>query len=228
MRISELSATSGVPLPTLKFYLREGLLAAGDPRAVNQAEYGDDHVRRLRLIRALTDVGGLRLRDVRAVLAAIDDERMPLHDLLGVAQYALVPGEEEGSRSPARETAKATGDVDRLVAKMGWDINEAAPARQSLADAIVTLHGLGWDVSVKDLVRYARTVDGLAADEVASVPEQGSRGQVVEHMVVGTVLFEAILVALRHLAQEHHSARRFAYPPKRAKVRRPRRGELGR
>jgi DNA-binding transcriptional MerR regulator len=209
MRISELSAASGVPLPTLKFYLREGLLATGDRRAVNRAEYGDDHVRRIRLIRALTDVGGLRLRDVRAVLAAIDDETMPLHDLLGVAQYALVPGEEDGGRSPASETRTATDDIDRLVATMGWDVNEAAPARRSLADAIVTLRGLGWSVSVDDLIRYARTVDDLAAEEVASVPEQGSRGQVVEHSVVGTVLFEAILVALRHLAQEHHSARRF-------------------
>jgi DNA-binding transcriptional MerR regulator len=208
MRISELSAASGVPLPTLKFYLREGLLAAGDRRAVNQAEYGDDHLRRLRLIGALTDVGGLRLREVRAVLAAIDDETMPLHDLLGVAQYALIPGEEDRRRPPA-ETRAATDDVDRLTATMGWNVNEGAPARRSLADAIITLRGLGWDVSVDDLVRYARAMDDLAAEEVASVPEQGSRSQVVEHSVVGTVLFEAILVALRHLAQEHHSARRF-------------------
>ncbi len=220
MRISELSATSGVPLPTLKFYLREGLLAPGDPRTVNQAEYGEDHLRRLRLIRALTIVGRLRLREVHAVLAAIDDEQMPLHDLLGVAQYALVRVNEDGSNSPADERGITTGVVDRLVAKMGWDVNEAAPARRSLADAIVTLRELGWDVSVDDLVRYARTVDDLAAEEVASVPEHGSRGQIVEHLVIGTVLFEAILAALRHLAQEHHSARRFAGPRK-AKVGRP-------
>ena len=49
----------------------------------------------------------------QAVLAAIDDEQMPLHDLLGVAQYALVPGEHDGSHSPAGETGRATGDVYR-------------------------------------------------------------------------------------------------------------------
>lgn len=32
----------------------------------------------------------------------------------------------------------------------------------------------------------------------------------MEAVVVGTVVFEAALVALRRLAQEHHSARRFA------------------
>ena len=37
MRISELSTASGVPVPTLKFYLREGLLPPGDAIAVNQA-----------------------------------------------------------------------------------------------------------------------------------------------------------------------------------------------
>jgi len=210
MRISELSAVSGLPLPTVKFYLRDGLLAPGDARAVNQAEYGEGHLRRLRLIRALTDVGGLRLREVRAVLAAIDDEQMPLHDLLGIAQYALVPREENGHNPPADDGGAARADIDRLLAAIGWNVNEDAPARRSLAEAIITLRELGWDVTVDDLVRYARAVDDLAAEEVNSVRGLGSRGEIVERMIVGTVVFEAILTALRLLAQEHHSAREFS------------------
>jgi DNA-binding transcriptional MerR regulator len=208
MKISALADASGVPLPTIKFYLREGLLQAGQARAVNQADYGEEHIRRLRLIRALTDVGGLRLREVRAVLAAIDDERLPLHELLGVAQYALAVGDGEGRPDSTADAANA--DVDRLLALMGWNVDRGAPARHSLAEAITTLRDLGWDVSADDLVQYARAVDDLAADEVASVPDRASRAQLVEHMVVGTVVFEAIVAALRHLAQEHHSARRFA------------------
>ena len=76
MRISELSASSGITVPTIKFYLREGLLAPGSPRAVNQADYGEPHLHRLRLIRALSEIGGLRLREIRGVLAAIDDDRL--------------------------------------------------------------------------------------------------------------------------------------------------------
>jgi DNA-binding transcriptional MerR regulator len=206
MRISELSAVSRVPLPTVKFYLREGLLRPGSARAVNQAQYGDDHVRRIRLIRALTDVGGLRLREVRAVLAAIDDEQMPLHDMLGVAQYALAAGKEV---SPPVAEGSADREVERLLATMGWTVNETAPGRRFLADAMATLRGLGWRVSADDLIPYARAVDKLAATEVASIPDRGPRGQIVEHMIVGTVMFEAILAALRRLAQEHHSAHRF-------------------
>ena len=34
MRIGDLAKTTGVPVATLKFYLREGLLPAGTPTAV--------------------------------------------------------------------------------------------------------------------------------------------------------------------------------------------------
>lgn len=201
MRISDLSRASGVPLPTLKFYLREGLLPAGTARASNQAEYGEAHLRRLRLIRALTRIGGLTLRQVREVLAAVDDATVPDHELLGVAQYALEPPSSRG-RAVARE-------VDELLAEIGWDAHPDAPARATLGEAIATLRELGWTVDPKQLRRYANAVDGLAKKEVASIPDARSRSDMVERLVVGTVLYERILTALRRLAQEHHSARRF-------------------
>jgi DNA-binding transcriptional MerR regulator len=212
MRISELSAASGVPIATLKFYRREGLLPAGDPRAVHRAEYGPTHLHRLRLIRALTEVGGLHLREVRAVLSALDDPELPLHDLLGVAQYALAPSAElEQADDRAGEALLAAGaaDVDRLLQVLGWHVDDSAPARRTLARAVLSLRRLGWTASVEDLVPYGRVVDGLAVAEVASIPDRGDRAETVEHLVVGTVLFEAVLAALRHLAQEHHSAERF-------------------
>ena len=211
MRISELSATTGVTVPTIKFYLREGLLPAGTTLAINQADYDESHVRRLRLIRALIDIGGLRLRDVRDVLAALDDDRVPVHDLLGVTQAAL--GSER--RGPGRSSAvdpTVAAEVDEAVARLGWKVNDESRARETLADTLVTLRGLGWTVPVDDLVSYGRAVNELAAREVASVPETGVRSAILEHMVIGTVLFETILDAMRLLAQEHHSAQRFAPP----------------
>ena len=41
------------------------------------------------------------------------------------------------------------------------------------------------------------------------MPAEASRGEAVESVVVGTVLYEAVLDALRRLAQEHHSSKRF-------------------
>jgi len=204
MRISELAAASGVPLPTVKFYLREGLLPPGDAIAVNQARYEESHLRRLRLIRALTEVGGLPLKSVNRVLEAIDDEHLPLHELLGVAHYALEPS------APA--DAGAMRDVvDALLDDLGWNINPEAPARRTLGRALATLSDLGRAVSPAVLRRYAEAADSLATAEVAAVPAEASRGEAVESVVVGTVLYEAVLDALRRLAQEHHSSQRFGH-----------------
>ena len=54
MRISALATAADVPLATVKFYLREGLLHPGAATSATQASYDESHVRRIRLIRALT------------------------------------------------------------------------------------------------------------------------------------------------------------------------------
>lgn len=54
-----------------------------------------------------------------------------------------------------------------------------------------------------------RIADEMAAREVATVPTGGSRDEAMEAVVVETVVYEAVLVALRRLAQEHHSANPF-------------------
>lgn len=202
MRISELSAASGVPVPTLKFYLREGLLPPGDAIAVNRAQYGEAHVRRLQLIRALTEIGRLPLKTVSAVIRAIDDRELPLHELLGIAHWALEP-DAPATEDPMRDT------VDALVHELGWEVDQEAPARRTLGRALATLRDLGHDVSPATLRRYALAADSLAAEEVATVPAHASRSDAVESAVVGTVLYETVLTALRRLAQEHRSAERF-------------------
>ena len=66
MKISELSSRTGVSIPSLKFYLREGLLPQGQLSAPNQADYSESHVRRAALIRALRDVAGLSIAKIKA------------------------------------------------------------------------------------------------------------------------------------------------------------------
>lgn len=202
MRISELSAASGVSLPTLKFYLREGLLQPGESTGRNQAAYDERHLRRLRLVRALTEVGNLSLKEVKAVLVAADDPSLPVHELLGVAQYALEPA------SPPAVDPSAAATVDAAIEMLGWHVSEDAPARRSIAHAVEVLRSLGWAVEPADLVRYAKAVDRLAEREVAIADDAVDREGLVQRMVVGSVVFEAILTAFRRLAQEHHSGAR--------------------
>ena len=56
MELRELSARSGVPVPTIKYYLREGLLTSGTDRPGTRADYDVAHLRRLGLIRLLVEV----------------------------------------------------------------------------------------------------------------------------------------------------------------------------
>jgi DNA-binding transcriptional MerR regulator len=209
MKMSELSAASGVPVATIKFYLREGLLPAGHRSARNQALYDGSHLRRLRLIRALVEVGALRLSEVRVLLDAIDDETRPLHDVLGVVHRALAMRAIEADE----ESADALMEVDSFIEGLGWQVKPGAPATRELARALDTLRELGWEVSADVFSPYAEAADHLAAWELERTPQHVSRPQIVEGVVIGTVVFETALLALRRLAEEHHSAHTFASDP---------------
>ncbi len=224
MKISELSRASGVPIPTIKYYLREGLLTAGEPTARNQADYGELHLHHLRLIRVLIDVGGLGIAAVRAVLTAIADERLSAHEMLGVAHYALGPPPDRGP--VADDLVRARKEVDEFVAGLGWQVGADAPARRKLADALVALRRLGREADPTVFTPYAELADELAERELSTMPVGAPRADLVEHAVVGTVVFEAALAALRMLAQEHHSSRRFEQPSRRRRA--PRSGRYRR
>ena len=204
MKIAELSQGSGLSIATVKYYLREYLLPPGRARAANQADYGAEHLQRLRLIRILVEVGGLSLRQVRAVVEALDDRRPPTHDLLGVAHHALGPLVED---DPSPDFVQAQAEVDRFVDEdLGWRVSAPAPGRRALARALVTLRRWGRDVDVSVFRPYARAADWLASEEVETVERRvADRTDHVQQVVVGTVVFEAALVALRRLAQEHRS-----------------------
>lgn len=207
MRISELSAASRLSVPTIKYYLREGLLPPGRPTGPTQAEYDETHVHRLRLVRTLVEVGGLGIVAVRAVLDAIADETVPVHQMLGVAHRALGPPPD--GRPVEDDAVQAREEVDRFLSEVGWSVSGDAPARLKLADALVALRRLGRSVGTEAFLPYAKAADELAAGELARMPAGAPRAALVEGAVVGTVVFETVLVALRKLAQEHHSAIRF-------------------
>lgn len=202
--MSELSARSGVAIPTIKYYLREGLLHPGEQVAATRAEYDDSHLRRLRLIRAMVEVGRLPIAAVKKVVTAIEDESLPLHQLLGTAHYALSP-QVEPEPTPEWEAAKA--EVDALIADLGWQVAPGAPARNDLTQTVARMRRLGMGDAIRT---YAETAERLVREvELDTIPVGGDRDAAVEALVLGTVLYGRALEALRRLAQESESARRF-------------------
>ncbi|MEQ4718162.1 MerR family transcriptional regulator [Nonomuraea sp. B19D2] len=205
MRISELSAKSGVAIPTIKYYLRESLLHQGQQTAATRAEYDESHLRRLRLIRALLEVGKLPVASIKKVIAAVEDESLPVHEMLGTAHYALSAAVEP---EPGEDWQIARDHVDRLIADLGWDIAPHAPTRDELAQTLVRMRQLGIHI---DLAPYAEAARKLVSEvEMDTVPFHGPRDAAVEALVLGTVLYGRAFDALRRMAQESESARRLS------------------
>lgn len=197
--MSELASASGLPVATVKYYLREGLLPPGEATGATRARYGDEHVRRLRLVRALTEIAGLSLDAVRAVLTAIDDEERSFHDAMGSVHHRLTgPGAEP---SPA-----AVAQVSALVERRGWRLYEPNPHALALARALDALAGLDRPADDALLDDYAAAAQTVAERDIASVGRT-DRVAGAEQAVIGTLLLEPVLVLLRRMAQEDASAR---------------------
>ncbi|MFD1833195.1 MerR family transcriptional regulator [Streptomyces desertarenae] len=217
MRISELSRHSGVPIPTIKYYLRDGLLPPGRATAANQADYDEGHLRRLRLIRALIGVRGLSVSATREVLAAVDERQDDLHLLLGTVLGALPAdrdaADDDDAADAADDDANAAApdltDVEALTARMGWKVSSRTPAAQVVAETLETLRVLGVEFDWRSLLPYAELADRTAELDLDQLRDAGGPLQQAERAVLLAVLLEPALLALRRLAQEHHSAQRY-------------------
>lgn len=196
MRISELARVTGVPVATVKYYLREGLVPPGRATGATQAQYDESHVARLRLARALVQVGGLSVASARDVLASLDAGDGSLHRVLGAAHSALPPQlADDHDPTRARELATA----------WGWRVHPDAPALRQLEHALEALADVGAPAGDERLARYADLAHRIAEVDVAGVPTTSTE-EAATTVVIGTVLWEPVLLALRRLAQEAVSA----------------------
>ena len=203
MRISELSKRSGVPVATIKYYLREQLLPPGRPVSATQAEYGQVHLRRLRLIRALIGVRGLTVNATRQVLTALSQNEADLHQVLGLA-LGVKPVDGPGQPGPE----PGTPDADALVAQLGWQISPRSPARKVLTETLQTMRSLGADYDWRSLIPYAELAQQTAVLDLDQLADANDPLEQAERAILLTILLEPALLALRRLAQEHESARR--------------------
>jgi DNA-binding transcriptional MerR regulator len=207
MRIGELSKATDVPVPTIKYYLREGLLPAGELSSPNQAAYGEAHVRRLRLIRALVDLAQVPVAQVKEILESLDADDVPLHEQIGRAHRALTPTRRLAATDEAR--AAASAQVTELIADRGWTVEPDAPALATLIDTIAALRTLGQDHLAGHLNAYAEAVEHFTELEIDSVTTRPTTDQLAESVVIGTILGETLISSLRLLAQESISAERW-------------------
>jgi DNA-binding transcriptional MerR regulator len=215
VQLSELSERSGVSVASVKYYLREGLLPPGTPVSARKADYDEQHLRRLRLVRAMLTVGGMSVAQARDVLAVAEDPAFGRHTRLGVAQYMLpphvTPPTEDATEREAW-TALRTEVLTLLQQELGWRIHDAAPALDTLTQAIGTLRALGYRAGADLIRRYAEALHPIADAEYQVIEEFPVLEEAIEATIAYTMLYEPVLLSLRRLAHEDVSARLHAEP----------------
>lgn len=207
MRIGELSERSGVAIPTIKYYVREGLVPTGLRTKANQVQYGEAHLRRLRLVRALLEVGELSVATARVVIAVLDDPDESALTGMGKAAYALAGGFPAPTPAAADGTTGATR-VDELLDRHGWTVGPNNPARAQLASAVAAAEALGLGDALDLLDRYAEAAHSVAEADVELVLSPETMDEATERMLVWTVVGDRALSALRRLAQESVAVKR--------------------
>lgn len=216
--MAELSERSGIPTATIKYYLREGLLRPGHRVTATRSTYDDGHLRRLRLVRALIQVGRMPVATAREVLTAIEDDSIDHHRRLGAAIRALP---SDGALDAAfdageldEETESARCRAEELFGELGWthasEVGASEAAYRVLVGAIAGLSRTGYPCEPADLLPYGRLADRLGVTDIDMVERYGDPYEQVEAAVALTVLYEPVLLSLRRLAEAEESNRRYS------------------
>jgi DNA-binding transcriptional MerR regulator len=207
--VSELADRADVPVATVKYYLREGLLPPGASTAPRRAEYDQSHLRRLRILRLLREVGGVPVSSLRVVTDALDDEDLPIHAVMDLTADVISTGPEPGAQDAA-----SLAIVDEVIDAIGWHgVRPESVDRLRLASVVSTLNGPGPLVASAEVLRYyAGVADQLARTEVHHIDYTRDRAELLEEMITGSVLFGQIFGLLRQMGQEHHHRQLRSHP----------------
>ena len=207
MKISEAARDGGVTVSTFKYYLREGLVPEGTRLSGNQTAYADEHVQRVRLVRALLETGGLSIEQAKAVVSTIDSPDDSLAVTFEAAQHSLA-----GTGSTTPPSSGSLARVEALAAAQRWKSLGANPGTDVAARVLDGLAAIGFDPSDEYLTAYASAATTVARADLAALTTRSRPDLVAELMVVGTVLGDSLLAGLRRLAHESVTSEFFPEP----------------
>ncbi|MFD0355288.1 MerR family transcriptional regulator [Streptomyces sp. NPDC127110] len=211
MKISELSRLTGVPVASIKYFRRQGLLPAGRATAATLAEYGEEHAERLRLIKALTTLGGLSIAATREVLGAVDQAHST-EGALGAISYALpVPVASQGPAGDEEETdadEAAEAEVAELLTALEWRAPGTSPHVKGLTAALKELRRLDAQYAPGELAAYARLAESVARLDLERASCLDEPVALAERAVIVFAICAPVFELLRRLAQEDQVRRR--------------------
>ena len=147
----------------------------------------------------------------RELLHVIDEPPPATLDLLGVAHRAVAPALPDHVDTSTAVAALRRWGWLTCAESVGAEPDRADDAVAALAVALTALEEAGFELAAGAFDAYAEAMMSVARAEIAGVPT-GSPAAAVRYVVLGTVLAEPILLALRRLAQREASAARFPPP----------------
>lgn len=208
LRIGELAEASGVPVPTIKHYLREGLLPEGTKTSRNMAYYPPELVDRVKLIKQLQEERFMPLRAIKAVLDEDPERARALVDLEDrILERALAGERTRTSAAQAREGYGVPKEVlDRLekLEVLSPNSRGYSPSDVKIIEAISRFRAGGYDeqigFTVYDTLRYKTALEELVTQEVEMVmdrlAEEVPPERVVEMLESGAQPLQDLIAAL--------------------------------
>ncbi|HEV2726926.1 MAG TPA: MerR family transcriptional regulator [Solirubrobacterales bacterium] len=208
LRMRELASASGVPGPTIKHYLREGLLPEPVKTSRNMAYYPPEFVDRIKLIKRLQEERFLPLKAIRKILDEDPDRAQAMLELGDQILDRALAGER--SRTSAAEVRKRYGVpkevLDRLAELDVLTPNSRgySPSDVKIIEAISRFRAGGYDeqigFTVYDTLRYKAALEELARQEVDVVMERLAGEvppeRVVEMLEAGAQPLKDLIAAL--------------------------------
>jgi DNA-binding transcriptional MerR regulator len=208
LRMGELAEASGVPAPTIKHYLREGLLPEPVKTSRNMAYYPPEFVDRIKLIKRLQEERFMPLKAIKSVLDEDPERAGALVELEDrILDRALAGEQARTSVAEVRERYGVPKEVlDRLAELEILTPNSRgySPSDITIIEAIGRFRAGGYDeqigFTVYDTLRYKEALEALVHQEVDIVINrlagEVSPERVVEMLELGAQPLQDLIAAL--------------------------------
>jgi DNA-binding transcriptional MerR regulator len=224
LRMGELAEASGVPAPTIKHYLREGLLPEPVKTSRNMAYYPPQFVDRIKLIKQLQEERYMPLKAIKSLLDEDPERARAMIELEDRIIDRALAGER--SRTSASEVRASYGVpkevLDRLekLEVLSPNSRGYSPSDVKIIEAISRFRAGGYDeeigFTVYDTLRYKSALEDLVREEVGIVMDRLAGEvppeRVVEMLEAGAQPLQDLIAALHTKLMvaelERHRSRR--------------------
>jgi DNA-binding transcriptional MerR regulator len=172
LKISELAERSGVPVATVRHYLREGLLPEPVKTSRNMAYYPPEFVDRIRVIKQLQEERFMPLRVIRDLLERDDAEPERLRAMIDFEDKILERALGGERYDMPKEVLDRLAELDVI----GHGRGGYSPSDVRIVEAISRFRAGGYDESigftVYDTIRYKEALAPLVTQEAQVLRER--------------------------------------------------------